>query len=131
MSYVEIGLRREIARLTAERDTARAETAMALEMAEKVAYEQRDAERWHKDYPRAQCAEEIMDAIRVLTPANATTALAARDKATREAALREAKPAPQVKAIAEAAIRDCAAGAPISAANLAREILSALSGEAQ
>ena len=32
----------------------------------------------------------------------------------------------KVKAIAEAAIRDCEAGAPISAANLARDVLAAL-----
>ena len=43
------------------------------------------------------------------------------------AALRRAPvSAGKVKSIAEAAIRDCEAGAPISAANLARDILSAL-----
>ena len=50
----------------------------------------------------------------------------AADQAELAALRRAPVSAGKVKAIAEAAIRDCEAGAPISAANLARDILSAL-----
>ena len=70
----------EIARLRAERDTARAETAMAFEVAAEAAYQ-----RWYDED-----AQELRETVRALTPAHATAALAARDRAEREQALRDA-----------------------------------------
>ena len=67
----------DIARMTAERDTARAETAMAVELAFHAGAD------WALD--RDGCHWE--DVLAALTPANAKAALAARDKATREQAL--------------------------------------------
>ena len=81
----------EIARLTAEleavkaeRDTARAETAMAVEVAFHAWADwalDRDGRHWE-------------DVLAALTPAHAKAALAARDKATRKRALREAADLP-------------------------------------
>ena len=89
-----------IARLTAERDTARAETAMAVadayEDAARVldAYEEYDSQLCcdgHMCGCQGSTVHQMMQHfIRSLTPAHATAALAARDKATREQALREA-----------------------------------------
>ena len=72
-------LRAELEAVTAERDTARAETAMAVELAFHAGAD------WALD--RDGCHWE--DVLAAITPAHATAALAARDKATREAALRE------------------------------------------
>ena len=81
-------LREEIARLTAERDHVCAETAMALDGA---VWQVRSSVPGHM----LVCdTERICDAIRALTPAHATAALAARDKATRKQALREAADLP-------------------------------------
>ena len=81
----------EIARPTAEleavkadRDTARAETAMAVDLAFHAGAD------WALD--RDGCHWE--DVLAALTPANAKAALAARDKATRKRALREAADLP-------------------------------------
>ncbi len=70
----------EIARLTSERDTARAETAMAYAVAAEAAYQ------WWDD----EGAQELRETVRSLTPAHATAALADRDRAEREHALRDA-----------------------------------------
>ena len=70
----------EIARLTAERDTARAETAMAFEVA---------ATHYENGFPAWDVFGQFIRECRALTPANAKAALAARDKAIREQALRE------------------------------------------
>ena len=78
----------EQARAEAERDTARAETAMAFEVA-------KDAIVNALDMQGAQMAgrydQNKLDfhAICALTTGHATAALAARDRATREQALRE------------------------------------------
>ena len=73
-------LRAELEEVKAERDTARAETAMAFEVAAEAAYQ-----RWYDED-----AQELRETVRSLTPAHATAALADRDKSTREQALREA-----------------------------------------
>ena len=70
----------EIAQLRAERDTARAETAMACEVAAEAAYQ------WWDD----EDAQELRETIRALPAAQAKVALAARDRAEREQALRDA-----------------------------------------
>ena len=67
-----------------ERDTARAETAMAVELAFNAGAD------WA--LVRYRCHWE--DVLAALTPANAKAALAARDKATRKQALREAADLP-------------------------------------
>lgn len=71
-----------IVRLTAELATARAETAMAFEVAAKWLIRAGIAGDATED-PLATC-------IRTLTPADAKAALAARDRVTREKALRDA-----------------------------------------
>ena len=84
----------EIARLTAERDTARAETAMAFEAAGQWLTDAAAAKGGTKT-PAGRSAQFYARKLRTLTPAHATAALEARDKATREAALRETQPTPQ------------------------------------
>lgn len=65
----------------AERDTARAETAMAFDVA---------ATHYENGFPAWDVFGQFIRECRALPPANAAAALAARDKATREKALREA-----------------------------------------
>lgn len=89
-----------------ERDTARAETAAAYEAAADHCWNKRDlladAEKKQVEagltgrdyYGRRLEAELLSRSIRALTPAHATAALAARDKATRKQALREAADLP-------------------------------------
>ncbi|KFI26655.1 hypothetical protein CN97_02840 [Haematobacter massiliensis] len=72
----------------AERDTARAETAMAFEVAAKACDTLALAD--FEKGPLMRSAERCARSVRALTPADATAALAARDKATREQALRDA-----------------------------------------
>ena len=85
MNQSEIAnLRAELEAVKAERDTARAETAMAVELAFHAGAD------WALD--RDGCHWE--DVLAALTPANAKAALAARDKATRKQALREAADLP-------------------------------------
>ena len=75
-----------------ERDTARAETAMAFELAEDAAFgaTQPDGfapeEEWLAEEQRENCC----DAIRAITPADASAALAARDAAMRNEGRRQA-----------------------------------------
>ena len=81
MNQSEIAiLRAELEALKDERDTARAETAMAVELAFDAGSD------WALD--RNGCHWE--DVLAAITPAHAKAALAARDKATRKQALREA-----------------------------------------
>ena len=99
-------LRAELEALKDERDTARAETAMAFEVAAKVSKDaampgvkaslrgRLTGTRPASSRPVAISALRIAAAIRALTPANAKAALAARDKATRKQALREAASLP-------------------------------------
>lgn len=80
-------LREEIARLTAERDTARAETAALIERAAVLCD---GTAKYHMSDPDdIDVVGLTAREIRTLTPANAKAALAARDKAIREQALRE------------------------------------------
>ena len=74
-----------IASMTAERDTARAETAMAFEVAVRAVDDCKKSA-----YTAGAGLAPVIEAIRAITPTNATAALAARDKATREQALRDA-----------------------------------------
>ena len=77
-----------IARLTAERDTARAETAALIERAAVLCD---GTAKYHMSDPDdIDVVGLTAREIRTLTPADATAALAARDKATRKQALREA-----------------------------------------
>ena len=71
--------------------TSRAETAMAFEVAKEAIA--RDVMDWDDEsFGESNSADETADYIRNLdlAPADATAALAARDKATREKALRDA-----------------------------------------
>ena len=81
-----------IARLTAERDTARAETAALIERAAVLCD---GTAKYHMSDPDdIDVVGLTAREIRTLTPANAKAALAARDKATRKQALREAADLP-------------------------------------
>ena len=73
----------------AERDAARAETAMAFEAAAKFLDENALGKGYTKT-PQGRTAIYYARKTRALTPTHATAALAARDKATREQALLEA-----------------------------------------
>lgn len=72
----------EVARLTDDLATSRAETAMAFYVAAHVVATDHRLQTIH--------ARDINQRIRAKTPADATAALAALDKATREKALRDA-----------------------------------------
>ena len=97
-------LRAELEALKDERDTARAETAMAFDVAARDCAEmaQQVADAAITGVPEQARIREGMESaftkanhrIRALTPAHATAALAARDKATRKQALREAADLP-------------------------------------
>ena len=78
-------LRAALEEVKAERDTARAETVMAFELA---------ATHYENGFPAWDVFGQFIRDCRALTPAHAKAALAARDKATRKQALREAADLP-------------------------------------